>query len=131
MRLSSLGEWLNKPDIKETNEEQTGIIPGIIPGMEPEGSSDEDDFGIFEDEKSSVKQLEELSDSVETLLGKQAEHQFIWFPFPFLSLFFSSLLFFSSSVFGVVSSADTVSVHSRAGRNVVYPGGYGGCRGVV
>jgi hypothetical protein len=77
MRLSSLGEWLNKPDIKETNEEQTGIIPGIIPGMEPEGSSDEDDFGIFEDEKSSVKQLEELSDSVETLLGKQAEHRFI------------------------------------------------------
>lgn len=72
MRLSSLGEWLvSGPEAKVTDEEKTGIIGGIIAGLEPELSSEEDDdddlMGEVE-EKTSVMQLEELSDSVETVM---------------------------------------------------------------
>jgi ADP-ribose pyrophosphatase YjhB (NUDIX family) len=69
MRLSSLGDWLSKgPEQKVTSEEKTGVIGGIIAGMEEEESSEEDEMAVAVVEKSSVMQLEELSDSVETLL---------------------------------------------------------------
>ena len=68
MRLSSLGDWLaTGPEQKVTSEEKTGIIGGILAGLEEEESSSEEEL-VAVAEKSSVVQLEELSDSVETLL---------------------------------------------------------------
>ncbi len=69
MRLSSLGDWLaSGPEQKVTNEEKTGVIGGILAGMEEEEESSEEEEATAAAEKSSVTQLEELSDSVETVL---------------------------------------------------------------
>lgn len=72
MRLSSLGNWLaSGPEQKVTHEEQMGVIGGILAGVEEEdgGSSDEGLLGGGEPQKkSSTQVLEELSDSVETLM---------------------------------------------------------------
>lgn len=70
MRLSSLGEWLSTgPEAQLTSEEKMGVIGGIIAGMEESDSEeDSDEFEAQAVEKSSVMQLEELTESVETLL---------------------------------------------------------------
>jgi hypothetical protein len=54
------------PEQKITKDEKVGFIGGILAGVEEESSEEEEEQLLVPVQKTSVMQLEELSDSVET-----------------------------------------------------------------